>query len=121
MPEPLHPLPAPAGCPPYPFPPEERGDESPAVAVSGIPSANRGSLVALLLGMTSAPLARSFGHFFSGASFFLSLPAMNGLHGLACTRPLGSFHTTLNCPLAWISPMNTGFHRWWLVWSIFIV
>ena len=50
----------------------------------------------------------------------LSLPAMNGLHGWARTRPL-VFHTTLNWPLAWISPMSTGFHRWWFFSSILIV
>ena len=121
MPEPLRPLPAPAGCPPYLLHPAERGDENSGITEAplawgcGNPdwktSATRGSLVALLLGMTEAPLARSLGHFFSGASFFFSLPAMNGLQGLACTRPLGSFHTTLNWPLAWISPMNTGFQR----------
>src|SRR5207248_910658 len=34
-------------------------------------------------------------HFFSGSSFFTSLPAMNGLHGCALIGPL-VFHTTLN-------------------------
>src|SRR5207249_1793753 len=34
-------------------------------------------------------------HFFSGSSFFLSLPGMNGLHGLARIGP-DVFHTTLN-------------------------
>ena len=49
-------------------------------------------------------------YFFSGSSFFLSLPSMYWLHGCARTGP-GVFQTTLNCPLACTSPMNTGFHR----------
>src|SRR5207249_9633951 len=53
----------------------------------------------------------------AGSSFFLSLPAMNGLHGWALTGPL-VFHTTLNWPSAFTSPMYTGFCRWWFFSSI---
>ena len=42
----------------------------------------------------------------SGSSFFLSLPAMKGDQGWALTGPL-VFHTTLNWPSAFTSPMNT--------------
>src|SRR6266850_2460721 len=42
----------------------------------------------------------------AGSSTFLSLPGMNGLHGCAFTGPL-VFHTTLNWPSAFTSPMNT--------------
>src|SRR5574343_1799473 len=54
----------------------------------------------------------------SGSSFFLSLPGMYGLHGAALTGP-GVFHTTLNWPSAFTSPMNTGLCRWWFFSSIF--
>ncbi len=57
---------------------------------------------------------------FSGTSFFLSFPAMYGLHGLARTGP-GVFQTTLNCPSAFTSPMNTGLCRWWFFSSILAV
>src|SRR6185436_2875229 len=53
----------------------------------------------------------------SGSSFFLSLPAMNGLHGCAFTGP-GVFHTTLNWPSAFTSPMNTALCRWWFFASM---
>src|SRR5213075_2762918 len=56
----------------------------------------------------------------AGSSFFLSLPVMNGLHGCALTGPL-VFHTTLNWPSAFTSPMNTAFCRWWFFSSIFEV
>src|SRR2546423_11015218 len=59
----------------------------------------------------------STGHFFSGSSFFLSLPSMYGLHGFAFTGA-GVFHTTLNWPSAFTSPMNTGLCRWWFFASI---
>lgn len=49
-------------------------------------------------------------HFFSGSSFFLSLPSMNGLQGCALIGPL-VFQTTLNWPSAFTSPMNTGLCR----------
>src|SRR6188768_1828012 len=42
---------------------------------------------------------------------------MYGLQGLALTGA-GVFHTTLNWPSAFTSPMNTGLCRWWLVASI---
>src|SRR5690606_38749049 len=61
---------------------------------------------------------RFFPQPFSGTSFFLSLPGMNGLQGLARTGP-GVRQTTLNWPSSWISPMNTGLCRWWLRSSIF--
>src|SRR5436190_8103285 len=54
----------------------------------------------------------------SGSSFFLSLPSMYGLHGLALTGA-GVFHTVLNWPLACTSPMNTLLCRWWFFSSIF--
>ena len=47
----------------------------------------------------------------SGTSGFLSLPGMYGLHGCALTGPF-VFHTTLNWPLPWTSPMNTALCRW---------
>ena len=46
----------------------------------------------------------------SGSPFFLSLPAMNGLHGWALIGPL-VFQTTLNWPFACTSPMNTALCR----------
>src|SRR5258705_13496470 len=62
-----------------------------------------------------------YGYFFSairaGSSFFLSLPGMNGLHGWALIGPL-VFHTTLNWPSAFTSPMNTALCRWWFFGSI---
>ncbi len=45
---------------------------------------------------------------------------MNGLHGWALTGPL-VFHTTLNWPSAFTSPMNTALCRWWFFSSIFEV
>src|SRR3954470_2451254 len=45
---------------------------------------------------------------------------MNGLHGCAFTGP-GVFHTTLNWPSAFTSPMNTGLCRWWFFMSIVAV
>src|SRR6185503_6360203 len=53
----------------------------------------------------------------SGSPFFLSLPAMNGLHGSAFTGPL-VFQTTLNWPFACTSPINTALCRWWFFASI---
>ena len=38
------------------------------------------------------------------------LPSMNGLHGFARTGPF-VFHTTLNWPSPFTSPMNTGLVR----------
>src|SRR4029078_9532578 len=55
--------------------------------------------------------------FFSGSSFFLSLPLFYWLHCLALTSA-GVFHTTLNWPSAFTSPMNTGLCRWWFFASI---
>src|SRR5437764_11389976 len=42
---------------------------------------------------------------------------MNGLQGCALMGP-GVFHTTLNWPSAFTSPMNTGLCRWWFFASI---
>src|SRR6185369_4657551 len=59
----------------------------------------------------------SVSYFFSGSSFFFSLPSMYWLQGCARIGPL-VFQTTLNCPSFWTSPMKTGFHRWWFFSSI---
>src|SRR5690606_40611868 len=59
-------------------------------------------------------------HFFSGSSFFLSLPSMNGLQGWALIGPL-VFQTTLNWPSARTSPISTGLCRWCYFSSILSV
>jgi hypothetical protein len=43
----------------------------------------------------ASPAPYFFSAISAGSSFFLSLPAMKGLHGCALTGP-GVFHTTLN-------------------------
>jgi hypothetical protein len=71
-------------------------------------------------------LAKDFGpagpkaHFFSGSSFLPLFSGMNGLQGWAFTGP-GVFHTTLNWPSAFTSPMNTGLCRWWFLASMVLV
>src|SRR5260221_814650 len=46
----------------------------------------------------------------SGSSFFLSLPALNGIQGCARIAPI-VFHTTFNWPSDFTVPMNTGLCR----------
>ena len=44
----------------------------------------------------------------------LALSGMKGLQASALMVP-SVCHTTSNCPSGWISPIMTGFERWWLV------